>query len=98
MMRDKTMDQTLQAKRVVEFELTKHNTRVSARRDDNSHFSDLGFKDKVINCIQFMSYSSVGYHRQNIMVERYVVKITTRGRIMLLHAKRFWLEAITNVI
>ena len=90
MMRDTTLDQKLQAKRAFEFELAKHNVRVSACRANNGHFADLVFKDEVRQYNKRISYCGVGAHGQNGMVERNVGKINTRGRIVLLHAKSFW--------
>ena len=53
-MRYKTLDQTLQAKRSSERELTKHNVQVVACRTGNGRFADLGFKEEVRNCNQIM--------------------------------------------
>ena len=49
-------------------------------------------------CNQIITYCSVGAHGQNGNIERYIGKVTKRGRIMLLHAKRFWPEAITHIL
>jgi len=98
MIRDTYLNQTILAKQTFERELSKHNIRVHAYRTDNGRFADHGFKEEINICNQFISFCGVGDHGQNGMVERYIGKITIRSRIMLLHAKRFWPEAITHML
>ena len=98
MMRNTSLEQTIQAKVAFERELAKYNMRVTEHRADNGRFADVGFKAKVEKCNQTMSYCGVGAHYQNGFAKNYIGKITTRARVMLLHAKRFWPEAITPIL
>jgi len=98
MMRNTSIEQTIKAKQAFEFELSKHNVKVMAYRADNGRFADHGFKEEVNRCNQIITYCGVGAHHQNGSIERYIGKLTTRARIMLLHAKRFWPEAITHML
>ena len=98
MMRNTTLDQTIKAKQVFESKMAKHNIKVKAYRVDNGRFADLGFNKEVNKCNQIITYCGVGAHGQNGNVERYIGKVTKRSRSMLLHAKRFWPEAITHML
>ena len=70
--------------------MAKHNVKVQAYRADNGRFADLAFKEEVNKCNQINTHCGVGAHGQNGNVERNVGKVTKKGRILLLHAKRFW--------
>ena len=98
MMRSTSLDQTITAKCAFESEMAKHNAQVKACRADNGRFANLGFKLEVGKCNQKITYCGVGAHGQNGIVERHVGKVTIRGRIMLLQAKRFWPKAITHML
>ena len=98
MMRNTSLDQTIAAKHAFERELLKHNVTVKAYRADNGRFADAGFKAEIENNNQLITFCGVGAHGQNGIVERHIGKVNMRGRIMLLHAKRFWPEAITHVL
>ena len=98
MIRDSSQAQTLIAKRQFECEMNKHNVRVQSCRADNGRFAEKAFKDEVAKSNQIITYCGVGAHHQNGSIEHYIGKITTRSRVMLLHAKRFWPEAITPML
>ena len=98
MVRNTSLEQTNQAKRSFEVELSNHNVKVKAHRADNGRFVDIVFRDEVQNFNQAITYCGVVAHHQNSSLERHVSKITTSARIILLHAKRFWTEAITHVL
>ena len=98
MMRNTKMEQTLMAKQAIELELSKHNVSVKRYHDDNESFSERTFREEVHDNSQSITHFAVWIHHQNGMIMRYMSKITHRGRIMLLCAKRFWTEAITHII
>ena len=78
--------------------MEKHNVRVQSYRADNGRFAEKAFQDEVAHCNQVITYCGVGAHHQNGSIERYIGKITSRARVMILHAKRFWPEAITPML
>ena len=78
--------------------MAKHNVMVQVYRADNGRFAEKGFKDEISKCNQIITYCGVGAHYQNGAVERYISKVTTRARVMLLHVKQFWPEAITPML
>ena len=88
-MRKTALDQTMQAKQVFEAELAKYNVKVKSYRTDNRRFTDLGFHEEVEKCNQEITFCGIEVHHQNNHIEKYINKITTRGRIMLLYAKRY---------
>ena len=48
-------------------------------------------------CHKLIHFCGVGAHHQNGSIEQCIVKITTRARVTLLHAKRYWPEAIKSI-
>ena len=86
------------AEQAFERELSKYNVTVKRYHADNGRFADKEFWDEVLHQNQAITFCAVGAYHQNRIIERYIGKITTRGRIMLLHAKRFWPEAITHIL
>ena len=76
MMRDATLDQTLQEKTSFERELAKYDVQVIAYRADNRRFADLMFEEEVRKCNQVVSHCGVCAH--DGMFERYIGKITVR--------------------
>ena len=60
MMRNTTLDQTLQAKSSFERELSKHGVKVQACRADNGRFAELGFKNEVESCNQTIFFCGLG--------------------------------------
>ena len=70
MMRNTKLDQTIKAKQVFESEMVQHGIKVKDYREDNGHFSDLGFKEEVNECNQIVTYCGAGTHGKNGNVER----------------------------
>ena len=85
-------------KRQFEIELEKHNIKVHSCRANNGLFAEKTFRDEMQKCHQLITFWGVGSHRQNGSIEQCIEKITTRDRVMLLHAKRYCPEAITHIL
>ena len=91
-------DDTLQAKRSFEKVAQSFNVNIKKYRADNGRFADLAFKADIERCNQSITYCGVGAHHQNGIAESYIHDLSDGGRILLLHAKRHWPEAISTIL
>ena len=62
---------------------------------DNGRFSEREFREETKKSNQSMSFCAAGTHRQDGVVENCTKDYTLGARNVLLHAKRFFLDAIT---
>ena len=65
---------------------------------DNLRFNDNRFMGDCIHAGQRMSFSGVGAHHQNGIVERKNKELTNGARTVLLHAQRKWLKVIKSIL
>ena len=93
-----TQEKTLAAKSVFEKIANSHGVHVKKYHADNGRFAKEGFKDAVAASNQTITLWGVGAHHQNGIVEYYIGLLTTGAQSNLLHAKRFWPEAITTIL
>ena len=93
-----SQDKTLAAKRAYERLATMHEVTIRQYNADNGSFAKKAFRATVDDATQSISYCGVGAHHQNGIAENHIKQLTLTSRTLLLHAKRFWPEAITTMI
>ena len=71
---------------------------VESYHADNGRFAEKEFREEIIKRNQSISFCAVGAHHQNGVIENRIKDCTYGTRTMLLHAKRFWPEAITIML
>lgn len=98
LMRNLTLEETLEAKASFERILNTFGHQVRSYRADNGRFADLGFHEAVKNSNQSISFCGVGAHFQNGIAERAIKELTYSARTILLDAKRHWPEAISTML
>ena len=91
-------DQTLNAKLAFENHAKTCDVNVKAYRADNGRFAEKSFRDAIQAANQKITFCGVGAHHQNGIIERHFQTLSTRARIILLHAKRHWPEMIATVL
>ncbi|KAL7547062.1 hypothetical protein ACHAWF_010384 [Thalassiosira exigua] len=88
LMRDLSLDETLQAKSAFERLANDGGVKIEAYRADNGRFADQGFRDAIHHCNQKITFCAVGSHHQNGIAERKIKELTLIARTLLLHATR----------
>ena len=81
--------QTLDAKEAYESHADTCRVKVSSYRADNGRFAERSFVEAIRNAQQTIDFCAVGAHHQNGVIERHFQTLSTRVRIILLHAKRY---------
>ena len=74
----------------------RYNVTLRHIHSDNGIFTNKAFKDNVELSNQTHSFCGVGAYWQNGVIERFIGVITTRARMMLLHAMDMWPDVITS--
>jgi transposase InsO family protein len=92
---DATVKSTLESKVGFESFAQRYNVSLKHIHSDNGVFALKVFKDHVEASDQHQSFSGVGAHWQNGVIERFIGVITTRARTMLLHAMDLWPDVVT---
>jgi len=98
LMRSTSQEETLNAKSAFERKMKEFNVIVNSYHADNGRFAEKEFREEIIKCNQSISFCAVGAHHQNGLVENRIKDCTLGTRTILLHAKRFWPEAITTML
>ena len=75
-----------------------HAIDIKAYHADNGRFAEKGFRDSVSEANQKITFCGVNAHHQNGLIEKYHQDIAREARKLLLHAKRFWPEAIGTIL
>ena len=96
--RSTSQDETLESKIAFEKHSNTHGVTIKEYRADNGRFAKKGFRDAVDDANQTISFCGVGSHHQNGIAEKYIQDITVATRVLLLHAKRYWPEAIGTIL
>ena len=93
-----SQDETLKAKAAYEKLAATHGVSVKHYHADNGRFAEKGFRDVVHASNQTISFCAVNAHHQNGLIENFIGQLERGGRILLLHAKRHWPEAIGTIL
>ena len=96
-MKTTSQAETLDAKLATEKFFKDHGYDIERWHADNGRYAEVDFRDAVKEQDQSIKYCGVGAHHQNGIVEAAIKRLTLRARTLLLHAKRYWPEAITTM-
>ena len=88
--------QTLVSKTNFETFAQRFNVNIKHIHSDNGVYKSKTFMDHCIAADQTQSFSGVGAHWQNGVIERYIGVISTHARTMLLHAMSLWPDHVTS--
>jgi hypothetical protein len=91
-------EETLAAKLAYETVMRQHGVQVERYHADNSRFNSNLFMSDAKQKDHEMSFHGVGAHHQNAVTENGNKRLIVSSRIILLHAKRHWPEAISTMI
>ena len=80
--------ETLEAKHAYERVAKMHGVKVKSYHADNLRFNDNRFMGDCVNAGQRITFSGVGAHHQNGVIERKNRELTDAARTVLLHAQR----------
>ena len=97
-MRSAPQDETLAAKRAYKRLAATHEATIWRYHADNGSFTEKAFRATVDDANQLISYCVMGAHHQNGIAENHIKQLTLTSHTLLLHAKRFWEEAITTML
>ena len=97
LMKTTSQAETLDAKLATEKFFKDHGYDIERWHADNGRYAEVDFRDAVKEQDQSIKYCGVGAHHQNGIVEAAIKRLTLRARTLLLHAKRYWPEAITTM-
>ena len=95
---DFTTSTTIRAKDSYENFGASCRNEVKLHRADNGRFSDKDFMHSIRDNKQSLELCAVGAHHQNGVSERAIRTIVESARIMLLHARRLWPEAMPQLL
>lgn len=98
LMPDLSSESTLRAKQEFEAFCGQHDVTIRHYHADNGRFTDTAFREDLRIHSQSLSLCAVGHHAQNGIVEKKIGLLTETARTMLLHAERFWPEAISSIL
>ncbi len=98
LMTDCSGSETLRAKQEFESYAASVGVRISHYHADNGRFQESLFTDDLKLNAQTITFCGVNAHHQNGIVERHNGTLTESARVMLLHAQRFWPEAISSLL
>ena len=98
LMKTTSQAETLDAKLATEKFFKDHGHNIERWHADNGRYAEVDFKQAVKDLEQSIKYCGVGAHHQNGIAEAAIKRLTLRARTLLLHAKRFWPEAITTML
>ena len=98
LIRSASQDETLAAKQAYKRLAATHEVTIWRYHSDNGRFVKKAFRAAVDDANQSISYCGVGAHHQNGISENHIKKLTLTSLTLLLHAKRFWPEAITTML
>ena len=65
---------------------------------DNGRFSGQPFRSAIEYSNQTITFCGVRSHHQNAIVESKIQILTLGSITLILHVKRYWLEAITKML
>ena len=88
LMKNPTLEETLEAKAAYERFLQFIGVSAQAYRADNGRFADKGFIDACRSSQQLITFCAVGAHDQNSTAERYIKSLSLGARTLLLHTMR----------
>ena len=91
-----TGEETVWVKASFEGYPSKHGVKVRHYHTDKGIFRIQYFQADIQLQRQTISYCGVGAHDQNGLVEKLICDIQDQGRMVLLHAKQRWPQAITE--
>ena len=97
-MRSASQEKTLAAKRAYKLLAATHEVAIRRYHANNGRFSKNAFRAAVDDANQLISYIGVGAHHHNGIAENHIKQLTLTSRTLLLHANRFWPEAITTML
>lgn len=95
---DFTTTTTIRTKDLYDNFAASCGNEVKLYRADNGRFSDNNFMHSIRDNKQSLELCAVGAHHQNGVSERAMRTIVESARIMLLHARRLWPEAIPQLL
>ena len=97
LMREITLEETLNAKRAYEKILSLAGHNVKSYRADNGRFADKGFLESCTKREQTLTFCGVGAHHQNGIVKNRNKQLTLGARTLLLHGMRMWPQMIDTM-
>ena len=97
LMRDFTLEETVQAKTAYEKLLTRANRRASHYHANNGRFADEGFLSDINEKDQTITFCAVGAHHQNGIIENRNKILTQGARTLLLHGMRMWPQMVDAI-
>ena len=91
-------EQIMQAKLAFEQHTGTFGVNIKAYRADNGRFVELGFKTLISRSRQTITYSAVGAHHQNGIIECHIGILSATARTLLIHARYLWPDAISPLL
>ena len=86
-MRSTIQEENLAGKSAFEGWAATFEVKINIYHADNGIFSEQSFRSEIEDANHTITFCVVGYHHQNVTVERKIQTLTLESRILLLYAK-----------
>ena len=93
-----SQENNLSEKAVVEIWAGTFGGKINIYHANNGRFSEQQFRSAIENSNQELTFCWFGSHHKNTIVEIKIQTLTLGDRTLILHAKRYWTDAITTML